>query len=405
MKKNILKLFTIFLILVFTSTNILFAQQLLEGENYNIVVPNLSSGGDQLINEGGDYEVFSTLGNAFYDPRLYSDSYSITHGEFDFEPNIPEVDCFETITDGTSDCSTGPTYLNEHGMVRVCGPSGCYDRARFEIDPQENPDDTLYGIQISTDNFEEDIKYLDGTTFLLKDERAIEDYKTKTDWETPTFNILGLQSETEYQLRITALFGDLSESVPGQSAQATTALPTMSFRIGLGYEDGENINYNPPYEILFDEAFQITRGANVISSDRLIWSLTNTNANSGITIVQRGEHGGLYNSEAGAEGYTIDSLSGDLTIENEGIGLKNYQVSSLYNDTDGALSSLTPEAIYDSVEEDTVGIIDTVFKKVYESTGPIHTGEAGLKIKTKASLSTPEGNYFEDITFVLIAKY
>jgi len=638
MKRDILKQLTIFLILVFTSTNILFAQQLLEGENYNIVVPDISPGGDFLVDENERYEIFATLGQPFWDPRMYSDSYMLRPEGQSFEPNVPEVACFETTTDrgqlpvdeglvlhldasaieglededpvaqwddlsgennhatqatpanqpvyktdianglpilrfssdfltisekliptnsdftiitvysvsssssngddrvvigtgpsgsdrnywystttfgsasdegrvwyggseivvgndvrdnnfrthaliraendwflyedknliddatsstslnnystleiggGSPDsryhlgdiaeiliydtalsneereeveqylgekwlgwesitpkCSTGPSYLNEYGMVRACGPQGCYNRARFEIDPQGNPEDTLYGVQISTDGFNEDIRYIDGNTFIPKenDERDITDYKTKEDWETPTFNLLNLESKTEYQLRITALYGDLTESVPSPIAQATTALSEISFRLGLGYEDGENINYNPPYEIRFDESFRIQRGANVVPSDRLIWSLINTNAISGISLVQKGEHGGLHNDEG--EGYTITSLSEDLDTVSEGVGLKNYQTSQLYDDgITGSLASIVSEPAYDEAQENMVGIIDTIFKKTYGSDGPIHTGQTSLRIKTKASLSTPEGNYSEDVTFVLIANY
>ena len=378
--------------------------QILQSSNYKIIAPQLSSGGDFLTDENQRYSISALLGQTIYDPRTHSDSYSMTSfGSLAFEPNIPEVACFETTSDEASACSTGPEYLNTHGMVRVCGPNGCYNRARFEINANDNPADTLYGVQISTDGFENDIRYVDGNTFMPKEERTITDYKTKEDWETPTFNLLGLESDTGYQIRITALYGDLSESAHGPAAQATTALSEMSFRIGLGYEDGVNINYNPPYEIRFDESFRIQRGANVISSDRLIWSLINTNATSGVTLIQKGEHGGLHNT---TESYTINSLSGDLGTANEGIGFKNNQISQLYSDgITGSLASLTSEPEYDDAQENTVGIIDTVFRKTYESDGPVHTGETGLQIKTKASLTTPEGNYFEDVTFVLIANY
>ncbi len=405
MKNSYLKFLSLFLVLLFTSTNILFAQQLLEGDNkYNIVLPDINPGGDFLVNERDNYEILATLGQAIKDPRTYSESYLSESEGATFEPNTPTVSCFETTTDGSSECQTGPTYLNEFGMTRVCGPYGCYDRGRFEIDTQNNPTDTLYGIQISTDGFENDIRYIDGNTFTPKDERDINDYKTKEEWETDTFNLLGLQSNTEYFLRITALYGDLSESVPGPSATAETDLSTLSFRIGLGYENGANINYNPPYEILFDESFQITRGANIISSDRLIWTLINTNSVSGITVVQRGEHGGLYSS---GEEYTINSLSGNLNNAQEGIGLRNNDTWQLYDasTTQGSLGQLTAVNEYDDENEYIVGIIDTIFKRTYESDGPIHSGETGLSIKTKASLTTPKGEYFEDITFVLIAKY
>jgi len=406
MKWNLLSTLSLTVAVVFflTSTTAIFSQQMLQGDKYKVVIPNLSPGGDFLINEDDTYEMLVNLGQGFSDPTLYSDLYKLTAGDVFFEPFIPKVACFETTTNGTSDCETGPEFLNENGMVRVCGPTGCYDRARFEIDPNDNPTDTLYGIQVSTDNFAEDIKYLDGVTYMLKDSKTIDDYKTKTDWENNVFNILGLQSQTQYFLRITALYGDLTESAPSEMAQTTTSIGSMEFRVGVGYENGENINYNPPYEIHFDEAFKIIRGANVRSSDRLIWTLINSNSINGITIVQKGEYGGLHNSEVEEEGYTIESLSGDLDLEEEGIGLKNSTISQLYNNGDGSLGSITVEEEYDT-EENNVGIIDTIFKKTYQSDGPIHTGQTSLQIKTKAALTTPEGEYAEDITFVLIAKY
>ena len=402
MKRRFFQTFLVALILLLFSTNTLLSQQLLEGENYNIIVPNISPGGDFLIDGDGDYRILSTMGDPFIDPRLYSDSYSLTASDVFFEPEIPGIACFETNTDGSSDCSTAPSFISENGMIRACGPGGCYNRARFEIDPKGNPSDTLYGIDISKDNFAEDLMYIDGNTFMPKETRDINDYKTKTDWETSVLNIKGLQANTEYSLRIVALYGDFTESAPSQIQTATTVLATMSFQIGLDYENGESINYNPPYEILFDGSFEITRGANVVSSDRLIWTLTNTNSASGIAIVQKGEHGGLHNT---VEPYTINSLTGDLNSVSEGIGLKNYQTSQLYYDTDGSLAVITPEVNYNSEEANSVGIIDSVFKTTYYSNGPIHTGQTALRIKTKASLTTPEGSYSEDLTFVLIAKY
>ena len=735
MKKIPVNLFVIFLTLLFTSTNVLFAQQLLEGQNYKIVVPSITPGGDLLVDENSDYKMITKLGETFSDPRLYSDLYRANPDHLLFEPNIPEVSCFETSSNGSSECETGPDFLNEGGMVKVCGPGGCYDRARFEIDTKENPLDTLYGVQISTDDFEEDIRYIDGTTFSPKNSKNIDDYKNIRDWEENAINIFGLEADTEYFLRITALNGDLTESNPSESVSATTSLGTMDFRIGLGerffpalsgweynkkitvdsskiedslsnfpvlvrlnsnnfefekampngedirftsadgtmllkyererhdsvneiaeywvrvpsisnaqdtqfnihygkedaedasernnvwdsntvarwsmsdytadiiedstqnnlsgskkdsnqpleingkvftaqsfdgvddfidfgkvlnnvfnennpwtisqwvnyengytyypqfskgtynqgpgitiygtdgriqggdgvsnsydesnmfgeslvgqgwkhtvltydgttfraYLDGEakntlvwshgigntsefdlwmgkfwgsfgkmqidesriydasrnsswikaefhstndtllsygeeemdRINYNPPLQVHFDAALKLIRGANVKSSNRLIWTRINTNSIGGITVVQKGEHGGLYNSDG--EGYLIESINGNLDILEEGIGLKNHSTSQLYSQESeqGLLSTLTVLPNY-STEDNNVGIIDNVFKKIYESNGPIDTGQTSLEIKTKVALTTPEGEYNENITFVLVAKY
>ncbi len=612
MKRPFLKLSLAFLILFLYSTSLIFSQQLLEGQNYKIVVPSINPSGDFLTDEDEEYEILGMLGQTFADPRAYSDLYEIGPNNLLFEPNVPEVACFETNSDGSSECTTGPNFLNVNGMTRVCGPNGCYDRGRFEINPQDNPEETLYGIIVETsspweivetsspwecgdditdtrdqqtyttvqigtqcwmaknlnydtansycyndltpncdtygrlytwaaamdgdteegsqgicpdgwhlpsdaehtldsylstgtcdpnrsaawdcnpagaklagefDLWEDDdlrnhanfgdsgfealpggfqffgyfdslgasayfwssspsggnalirslhssvagvlriaydqaygfsvrcvrnpeIKYyIDGTTYMIKDEPVtIYDYKTKADWESEVFNIKGLEPNTEYSLKITALFGDLSESVPSEPKLATTSIGALEFKVGAGYEDGEDINYNHPLEIHFDESFGLIRGARVTTSDRLIWTLINSNANTGITVVQKGLHGGLYN--AAGEGYTIESTTTNLDLGLEGVGINNHSMSQLYNEAggEGLLSALTVEGIYDG-EGNNVGIIDTVFKKIYQSSGPIHTGQTSLNIKARASLTTPNGNYTEDITFVLVAKY
>ena len=76
---------------------------------------------------------------------------------------------------------------------------GCYNRARFEIDQRSNPKDTLFGIEISTDNFANDIKCISGATFAPKSENCnINDFRTKEYWETPDFNIRNLDQSTTY---------------------------------------------------------------------------------------------------------------------------------------------------------------------------------------------------------------
>ncbi len=250
-------------------------------------------------------------------------------------------------------------------------------------------------------------EYVDGITFMVKKTLPnIDDYKTKEDWENweenGVFNIKGLRSNTEYSLKISALYGDLTESVPSEPVSATTSLGSLHFRIGLGKEDGEDTNFNPPYEIFFDGGFRLVRGAGVKKSDKLIWSLINTNSNRGVTMVKKGEYGGLYNEDLE---YTISSVSGDINSETEGIGLKNFSKSQLFSDDDGLLSKIEVEEEYNSEEENMVGNIEDVFKRIYFSSGPIHTGKTSIRIFAKAALDTPEVNYDEDITFVLVPKY
>ena len=93
---------------------------------------------------GGSGTNFKTLlGNDEFlrDQRFDSANYSYKIGvENTWSAHVPKVQCFETTTEGTSSCSD-PALVD--GITNLCGDGGCFDRARFEIDSQNNPPDTL----------------------------------------------------------------------------------------------------------------------------------------------------------------------------------------------------------------------------------------------------------------------
>jgi hypothetical protein len=76
-------------------------------------------------------------------------------------------------------------------MVSLCGATGCYNKARFEINGYSNPQDTLYGIQISEDNFASDVRCISGSTFMPTSlsNCDINDFRTQEYWEEEDFNI------------------------------------------------------------------------------------------------------------------------------------------------------------------------------------------------------------------------
>ena len=132
----------------------------LTSPNYKITGVTTNQGGI-IQTTDGDYSALLEAGRISNNPRNYSATYKLyTSPEDAFIAAVPTVSCFETTTLGHSDCTTGPSQLSTGGMVAICGPSGCYDRARFEIGNSNNPADTLYGVMISTDNFVSDIKEL-----------------------------------------------------------------------------------------------------------------------------------------------------------------------------------------------------------------------------------------------------
>ena len=384
----------------------------LTSPNYQINGATLDGSGSVVDSSGtSDFSLFSSIGVFSGNPRSTSTSYQLREENPDvFQANVPAVACFETVSDGSSSCTSGPSYLNTHGMVRVCGKDGCYNRARVEIDTQNNPSDTLYSIQISDDGFTSDIRVIDGVSYIPKDfaDRQLADYLTQTDWETPTFNMEELQSNTTYTIRLVALHGDFTESSPGPTATATTANATLEADIDIDDQSGEPTETGSPYAISFtgdDKLFQ--GGAYVINTD-LIWLDLETNGVGGAAIVVKGDNGGLYSTTTTQ---TIPSGNLDLA-SNDGFGIQNYDYSGSstyqedYSGSGGSnLGAISVESNYDGTASE-IGEIDTDFLKVYDASGPIDDGRTSLLVKAKADGSTnAASDYTETITIVAVGRY
>jgi hypothetical protein len=285
-------------------------------------------------------------------------------------------------------------------MVALCGGTGCYDRARFEIDTNDNPSDTLYAVQISTDNFSSDIQYIDGSSYEPEaySSHNINDFRTKTQWETDTFNVLGLTEGTQYYLRIIALHGDFTQTEEGPEDTATTAVTSSSFDIDIAGTGGTSDETDPPFTITFTGDNSLLAGAGTVTADNLIWMDAETNGSGGFAIVQKGENGGLYSTTHSVQ---IDSVTGDLDNLGEGFGLQSYYVD--YNTTSiGDISVMTN---YNGSIAN-VGIVDTDWNKIYDANGPIIDGRMSLYLKARAG-TDKEGatDYNETITFVFVPRY
>jgi hypothetical protein len=404
-----IKLFALTLLIASIGYSPVFAEDL-DSTNYTIEGATVS-GGD--IVDSTNYSLFSTVNEISGDPYANSTSYVLKTGSLEtFVANTPLVKCFETDSDGSSDCESGPSYVNTNGLVTVCGYNGCYDSARFEIDTQNNPSDTLYGIQISDDNFSTDIRQIDGTTGAPKSlaSKSLSDYKSATSWETDTLNITGLEPYTQYWIRITALHGDFTESTFSPTATATTALPSVQFDIDIATVSGVSTETSSPYAISFDSGFEIYRGGGVQTANNLIWLDLDSNAVQGSVILQNGDNGGLYSTN---QNYTIVSATADLATTNEGFGLQNYDYSgtstyctNIDGGGNGELANVSVLSNYVASTTHSVGIVDTSYAKVYDADGPISACRMALRLKARASLSaTADTDYTETITIVAVPRY
>lgn len=393
--------YTIFLIqlLIITPYSIFAAE--LDSGNYKIVGATTNQGGLTQTSDG-DYSALLEIGRISNNPRNYSTSYKLfTSPEEAFLPALPQVSCFETDTVDTSNCVSGPSELVTGGMMAICGPSGCYDRARFEIGVNGNPSDTLYEIQISEDNFVSDIRYIDGNTFWPESipTHNLADFLTKADWEATIFNIRGLKTGATYSIRIGALHGDFTQTTLGPISSSTTSSGSLFFDIDIEKQNGISAENNPPYVISFIGAYELIGGSAPITAENRIWLDAGTNSQGGFAIVTRGLNGGL---KSNTTGQTITSATTDLNSATHGFGLQSEYINQ---DTYPHLGSITTTPDY-SGSGNNVGIVGTIASKVYESDRPVFNGRMGLKVIAKPGSNIPAGtDYQETVFFILIPRF
>ena len=401
--KNILSALTIFPLISSLVLGQVYAQDM-NSSNYKLIDVTIDSGGGQTTSLSNSYQLLGSIGDFSSDPRFSSPSYKLKGGIGElFMANVPLITCFETTTDGTSQCLSAPSYIKTGGMTKVCGPTGCYDRARVEIDPQLNPSDTLYGLQISTtSDFTSNVWGISGSSFMpiAMNSRTINDYLTQTDWDTPTFNVIGLAPNTNYWIRATALHGDFTESDPGPTQTAKTSVPYLYMDIDIADTTGSPAS-NAPYKLNMTLAPGLVKKA-----DKLIWVNSGTNLRGGEALFEYGLNGGLKKNSN-----MISSSTTDLTTAQTGFGLQHYSVSQQYDTGNGGeLSTLSVVSqlnkTYNGATENVVQIPQTpTIQKAYDSTGPISNGKSAMYVMGKASASTPADSYSETITFVLVANY
>lgn len=374
----------------------------LDSTNYKLVGVTTTAGGG--IGDSAGYSLMSSTGEISADPRTYSSNYRLNQDpSANFVAAQPKVQCFETDTDGTTYCNSGPVELLEGGMVNICGPGGCYDKARFEIDPYGNPTDTLYSIQISTDNFSSDLKCIDGSTFRPKALAScnINDFRTEEYWEDEVFNIKGLQPNTEYKIKITALHGDFTQSDFSAIATATTAQGSIEFDIDIADTGGITTETVSPYTISFSGIKELIAGSAATTASNLIWLDVLSSSSGGFAVIQFGKNGGLYSSTTSQ---TISSSNIDLdTPMAEGFGLQSYYIDAeIVSPYYGTITATTNYA----GSTNTVGEISTSGKKIYQADGPVKGGRMGIYLKARAGVGkTPANDYTEEIYFVLVPLY
>lgn len=407
-----------FLILVTILAAIVFPvkAQNLDSSSYTLIGPNLSP--STGITESTTYSSLAT-GGPMDDFTVSSTSYLArgTSQAF-FEAEVPDISCFETSTNsGNTSCTGVP---GGNGMQGVCSSPGCYNRAKVEINSGENPDDTKYALQVSTNsNFTSNVFYVSGTTKLLKTSLDITDFLYKCEWEGTTlagycgasnttltkYNILGLNPNTTYYIRASAFHGIddagiFSQSAWGPSVSATTQAASITFDIDVASTTSGSST--PPYSI---SNLQILPESIYTTTDYIIFRVT-SNAANGAEVKIKGENGVLTNS---ATSDTIVAYSGDLGGATSGYGIRNdsstnSQVNTGYLGNISVASS--PVDFTDAGATHKVGGPSTSFVRLFNSSDlPVDSGVSAYKVKVKADFSKRPGSYLEELIVLPFGIY
>lgn len=261
-----------------------------------------------------------------------------------------------------------------------------YNKLHFVIDNQGNPTDATFLISVSTDNFASNITYLqpDGT---LSSTISLLDYQTFAAWGGASGSlIVGLLPATTYSVRARATQGNFTESIDGPAVSQATAAATLSFDLAT------SAGPTPPYVVSLGT---LTSGSINSGNNTINTSLT-TNGASGGNVYIASKNGGLLSSSTS---YLIAAVSNDLSTASEGFGAQN---SSISQSSGGPYTVQSP---YNG-SGNNVGVLSTLIRSLYSSSGPVTGGTAVLNLKAKPSSSAIAAtDYQEIITFTAAANF
>ena len=259
-----------------------------------------------------------------------------------------------------------PTFTN---------PASYYNQLKFVINPGTSPSDTKFSIAISTDSFAT-------TNYVQLDDTigAGKVYQTYASWGGSSGQlVIGLATNTTYQLKANAIQGNFTETEYGPLASAATVAPTITLAIGVAVSDTIT---SPPYALTIPSLLP----AAVVNTNEKIWLHLSTNAVSGASIYITSLNGGLKSTTAS---YTLASSTADLASAGTGFGA---QVASATQTSGGPLTSVAP---YNGAGQN-VGILNATFRQIFTTSAPVTVGDGSIQIKAKASNLTPSASDYGD---------
>jgi len=261
-----------------------------------------------------------------------------------------------------------------------------YNKLHFVIDNQNNPTDATFLISVSTDNFVADTRYLqpDGT---LSSSLSLSDYQTYAAWGGSSGSLMiGLTPSTTYYVRLKATQGQFTESAYGPISSQATAAPSLTFNLVTSTQP------SPPFSV----SLGTLQAGSINTTPQTINTTFTTNGATGGSVYLSGQNGGLLSSSTG---YKINAVSNDLSTISEGFGAQN---SSISQTSGGPFVVVTPYNGSGSF----VGIVGSITRSLYNSTGPVTGGTGQLILKAKSSTTdVAASDYQEILTFTAAANF
>lgn len=278
----------------------------------------------------------------------------------------------------------GTRQANVPTMSAVDNNSGqYYNKLHFVINTQGNPSDAKYALQISTDNFAADTRYIKND-FTIGTTLTNADFMTYTSWGGASGStVIGLSPGVTYYIRASATTGNFTQTPYGPSANATTALPSITLNVTTQNQA------SPPFSVDFGTLTAGTVGttANYISAG------IDSNAASGADIYIRSKNAGLTSTTFST---SISSATADLTAVSSGYGAQSSFVGQT---SGGPLAAVAP---YDGTSN-SVGIVDGAARSIYTSTTPITGGIGRFFMKAKAASTQVAATDYNDTVTILAA--
>jgi hypothetical protein len=324
--------------------------------NYQIIDYGFGSGGT-VNSYSTNYAIQGTTGEIEM-ASMSSSNYMVWPGlTYTLQPSVPPA----------------PTLTN---------PSNAYYNKLHIIINQgiDNSTDVTYAIEVSTDNFVNDIKYVQADQTL----GVSPVWQSYTSWNSSTgIDIIGLTPGTTYYARVAASRGTFTQGSYGPGANAATTNPTFTYSLQTSTQA------NPPLTV----GIGVINAGQVTTSWQKIIATITTNAYNGGTVYVYDANSGLSSAQTS---HTISSTQNDLSSGgvSEGYGARAVSVSQ----DSGTMEIISP---YNGADNN-VGPLDTEKRPLADSSSaPVTNGQVNFELKAKAASTTFAASDYSDVVTVV----